>query len=85
MGRYSATLLKRLNIERRSVFLYAGDWDTVERHEFDDEYGARNFVKEKIAEDPIPWGTHRAGSSNEIWVAICPKHHFRWEVTRSRT
>tara|TARA_R100001530_G_scaffold108465_1_gene76030 strand:+ start:447 stop:653 length:207 start_codon:yes stop_codon:yes gene_type:complete len=54
MGRYNATLLKRVTIEKRSVNLYAGDWEIVERHEFEDEYGARNFVKAKIAEDPIP-------------------------------
>ena len=54
MEQYIATLLKRVSIEKRSVNRYAGDWETVESHEFEDEYGARNFVKAKIAEDPIP-------------------------------
>ena len=52
MGQYIATQFKRIGgREKRSLSLYAGDWEIVERHEFASEDGARKFVKDQVAKD----------------------------------
>ena len=51
MGQYIATQFKRIGREQHSCNLYAVDWEIVERHAFEDEYGARKFVKDQVAKD----------------------------------